>query len=325
MVPGFKSQRLFGLLACLLVMLGSCTDRNAATFQGYVEGEFVYVASAEAGRLDQLLVSQGQQILAGAPLFILESESEAAALRQAQQQLSAAEAQFQDLTEGKRPQELAVIRAQLAQAAAAEKKSAAELTRDEAQYRAGGISRAQLDGARAEAETNTARMHELESQLEVAELPARGEQIKAQSAVASAAQAALEQAQWKLNQKSVSSVQAGLVFDTLYRVGEWVPSGRPVVRLLPPGNIKVRFFVPEPLAGSISIGQRVLVRWDGSRSGLPATVTYISGEAEYTPPVIYSNETRSKLVFMIEARPAVEQAAGLHPGQPVEVAWAKAQ
>ena len=116
-----------------------------------------------------------------------------------------------------------------------------------------------------------------------------------------------------------SASQAGLVSDTLYREGEWVAAGSPVVRLLPPGNVKLRFFVPETAAGGLKPGRNVSVGCDGCGAGLAAVVSYVSNEPEFTPPVIYSNETRSKLVFLVEARPSAENAARLRPGQPVSV------
>jgi len=306
-------------VAIALIVMTACSDQKPPTYQGYVEGEFVYVSSSEAGRLDRLLVTRGQQATAKTPLFALESENEAAAQRQAQQQLSVAEAQLKDLLTGKRPLELDVIRAQLAQAIAEENKSVAKQVRDEAQYKAGGISMAQLDETHAEAKSNTARVRELRRQLDVANLSARDEQIKAQSANAAAARAALEQAKWKLNQKAVNSPRSGLVFDTLYREGECVPAGQPIVCLLPPENVKVRFLVPETFVGALSIGQAVVLHCDGCLEDIQAKITYISTESEYTPPIIYSNETRSKLVFMIEAHPSADKAHGLHPGQPIEV------
>jgi HlyD family secretion protein len=153
----------------------------------------------------------------------------------------------------------------------------------------------------------------------VTRLPAREDQIRAQSAQVEAARAALSQSTWRLDQKRIAAVQAGLVVDTLYREGEWVPPGSPVVRMLPPQNVKVRFFVPEPVVGGLKLGRSVAVRCDGCPAEVPAAVSYISNEPEYTPPVIYSNETRAKLVFMIEARPTVENAERLRPGQPVAV------
>jgi len=89
--------------------------------------------------------------------------------------------------------------------------------------------------------------------------------------------------------------------------------------VLPPENLEVRFFVPEPLVGKLRLGQGILVRCDGCGSEIPATITFISTQCEFTPPVIYSNENRSKLVFMVVANPPVEKAPLLHPGQPLEV------
>ena len=323
--PGFESWGRNGYPPFLSVVLSAflavtgCSGKPSPGYQGYADGEFVHVSSSEAGRLVRLSVTRGQRVQADTPLFALESINEAAAQRQARQQLSAAEAQLKDLRTGKRPQELEVIRAQLAQAIAEEKKSAADLARDEAQYKAGGISNARLDETRARAESNAARTRELSSQLDVAGLSARDELVKAQTANAAAARAALEQAEWKLKQKAVHASGAGVVFDIMYREGEWVQAGSPVVRLLPPENIKVRFFVPETLLGALTLGKDVVLHCDGCPAEIPAKVTYISTESEYTPPVIYSNETRSKLVYMIEARPSADKAADLHPGQPVEV------
>jgi HlyD family secretion protein len=162
-------------------------------------------------------------------------------------------------------------------------------------------------------------VRELESQLEVARLPGRAQQLKAQSRQVLAARAVLGQADWKVGEKSIAAPKAGLVYDTLFREGEWVAAGNPVVQMLPPENIKVRFFVPESVLGSLSVGRPASLHCDGCAADLPATVTYVSAQAEYTPPVIYSNETRGKLVYMIEAHPAPPDAAKLHPGQPLEV------
>ena len=301
----------------LAAALTGCFREARSGYQGYVEGEFVNVATSEPGRLDQLAVNKGGQVEIGAPLFVLESASEAAALRQAQEQLAAAAAQWQDVQAGKRPQELEVIRAQLEQAKAEATRAATDLARDAAQIDGGGIAQAQLDRSRAAAEASAARVREIERQLDVANLPARDEQIKAQAAQVAAAQAAVDQMEWRLRQKAVVAPVSGLVFDTLYQQGEWVPAGRPVIRLLPPGNVKIRFFVPETALGGVSVGQSLVIRCDGCPADIPAVVSYISTEAEYTPPIIYSNETRSKLVFMVEARP--QDGLELHPGQPVQV------
>jgi HlyD family secretion protein len=109
------------------------------------------------------------------------------------------------------------------------------------------------------------------------------------------------------------------VYDTLFRVGEWVQAGSPVVQMLPPQNVKVRFFVPETVVGALQPGRVLKIHCDGCAADVTAKITYISTQAEFTPPVIYSNERRSKLVYMIEAHPAVADADKLRPGQPVTV------
>ena len=308
----------FGLPAAA-ALLGACAPSGPPTYQGYVEGEYVHVASAVGGRLERLLVQRGQTIEAKAPLFNLEAEQETAAKQQADEQLKAAQAQLADLRVGKRAVELDVARAQLAQASAAEEQAALQLKRDEAQFEIGGIARAQLDDSRANHAIKAARVRELAGQLEVSRLPARDEQIRAQDAQVAAARAVSSQSNWRLDQKRVFATQGGLVVDTLYREGEWVAAGSPVVRLLPPQNLKVRFFVPQAVAGALKPGRSVSLHCDGCDADVAATVSYIASEPEYTPPVIYSNETRAKLVFMVEARPASDGAQRLRPGQPAAV------
>ena len=300
-------------------ILAGCTGDGPPSYQGYVEGEYVHVASPVGGRLERLLVQRGQTIEAKAPLFQLESEEETAAKRQADEQLKASQAQLADLRQGRRNPELDVAKAQLAQAVAAEQQAAQQLKRDEAQFEVGGIPRAQLEDSRANHAIKAARVRELQGQLDVSRLPAREDQIRAQDAQVAAARAASNQSDWRLDQKHVSAALGGLVVDTLYREGEWVAPGAPVVRMLPPQNVKVRFFVPQAVAGGLKPGRNVALRCDGCGDDVPATVSYIASEAEYTPPVIYSNETRAKLVFMVEARPSIENAGRLRPGQPVAV------
>lgn len=312
-------MRHHAALPVLVATLAACTADVPSSYQGYVEGEYVHVAPAVGGRLDKLLVQRGQTIQAGAPLFQLEADTERAARQQADEQLKAAQAHLADLRLGRRKTELDVVNAQLAQAVAAEQQARQQLERDQAQLEVGGIARAQRDDSQSQLEIKAARVRELSGQLAVSRLPARDEQIRAQEAQVAAARAVLAQASWRLDQARVAATQGGLVVDTLYREGEWVGAGVPVVRLLPPGYVKVRFFVPQAVAGGLKPGRKVVVRCDGCPADVPATVSFIAAEAEYTPPVIYSNETRAKLVFMVEAQPAADRATSLRPGQPVTV------
>jgi HlyD family secretion protein len=285
--------------------------------QGYVEGEYVYIASPVAGRLQTLQVARGAQVAAGAPLFRLDPSSEQPARDDAAARLAQAEATLANLRKGKRPSELEAIRAQLAQANAMLQLSAAELRRQEHLIATHVASRESLDEASAAHERDTARVAELQAELDTAQLGARADEIQAAEAAVTAARAQLAQADWRLDQLSQTARQAGLVVDTLYRPGEWVAAGAPVVQLLPPANVKIRFFVPEPRLATIAVGDEVQVHCDACAPNLSAVISYISPDAEYTPPVIYSREMRSKLVYLVEAKP--REPGALRPGQPVDV------
>jgi HlyD family secretion protein len=143
--------------------------------------------------------------------------------------------------------------------------------------------------------------------------------VTASEANVRALEAALAKAEWNLSQKRQVAPQAGMVFDTLYREGEWVAAGKPVLALLPPANVKLRVFVPEPWLGSLHVGDPVQVFVDGEKGPVVAKISFISPRAEYTPPVIYSRENRNKFVFLVEAAFDSAKAAQLHPGQPVDV------
>ena len=139
---------------------------------------------------------------------------------------------------------------------------------------------------------------------------------------AAARQRGLEQADWRFTQKQQASPAAGLVYDTYFRPGEWVPAGTPVLSLLPPEYMKVRFFVPESDLGKLQIGRPLEIRMDGLKTSLPGRVSFVSPRAEYTLPIIYSRENRGKLVFLIEGSLAPGDARKLHAGAPVEVGFA---
>lgn len=311
-------MRPYFFLVTFASLIAACTPGKQAELHGYVEGEFVRVAAPFAGQLSLLAVQRGATVQAGGALFSLEQENEKAARTEAQERLKSAAARLADLQKGKRPDEVAAVDAQLAQAQAALHLSATQLKRDEKLLADNFISRDRLDQTRAARDRDQARVAELASQLRLAKLGARSDEVTAARAEMQAAQAAVVQAQWRLDQKSLKSPVSGLVYDTLYVTGEWVPAGAPVVSLLPPANIKLRFFLPEPLLAKFKIGQDIQVSCDGC-ARFNARVSYVSTQAEYTPPVIYSKEARSKLVYLAEARLAPEDAVKLHPGQPVDI------
>ncbi len=304
----------------LLAALGACEQVSNNAYQGYAEGEYVLVASPFPGSLQQLGVARGKQVSSGSDLFTLEQGNEQAARREAEERLRSAEARLANLRAAQRPEQLEALQAQLRDAEAARALAASQLERDRELFKQKFISRARLDEATTLLRRDDARIAQLEAEIRLARASiGRRAEVAAAQAEVEAARAVLEQAAWRLGQKSVTAPATGLVHDTFYVVGEWVPAGRPVVSILPPANIKVRFYVPETIVGSLRIGQRVAIDCDGCAGTIAATVHYISTEPEYTPPVIYSRESRASLVFLVEARPLIDDAVRLKPGQPVDV------
>jgi HlyD family secretion protein len=306
-----------GALAAAL--LSGCSGGSSGAFQGYVEGEYVYVAPPLGGALTNLAVARGDSVTNGQLLFVLERGSEAAALDAAQKNLAQARAQLEDLSKGKRPTEIASLEAQLERAKANLKRSGDELARREKLGSSNVISKEELDKARTQRDADQAQVDQLTADLATARLGGREDAISAAQAAVASQTAALDKAKWSFDQKQQFAPTNAFVQDTLYRSGEWVAAGNPVVALLPPGNLKVRFFVPETALAKIKPGQNVSVTFDGAAHPHSATVNYISTQAEFTPPVLYNRENRAKLVYMIEAKFLPADAADLRPGQPVDV------
>lgn len=308
-------------LAALLIV--GCDRRANPAYQGYLEGEFVQLAAPLSGRLEKLTVAKGARVAAGTPLFQLEQGAESAALREAVERVRVAQARLADLRKGQRPTELAVFDARLAQARAAAELASRELTRLTKLHENRVASDDDFDRARLNQEAAVKLVAELVAQLETAQLGARTDTIAAAEAETAAAQAALDRAGWSVAQKSVTAPRDGLIYDTLYREGEFVAAAMPVITLLPAENIKVRFFVPEAEFGALKAGDTVRVALSVRDTPLEARISYLSPKPEYTPPVLYNRENRSKLVFMVEATFDAVTARDLHPGQPVEVTTPK--
>ena len=320
MLP-MKTHHLITLggLSLAAALLAGCSGNSTHEFQGYIEGEYVYVASPLGGALTNLAIARGDEVKSGQLLFTIERESEASAVRQAEKNLAQSQSQLDDLIKGKRPTEIASLAAQLEQSKANLKLADDQLAR---RVQLGGvnvISKEELDQARAQRDADQAQVDQLASDLETARLGGREDAIRAAQAAVESQSAALDKAKWSFDQKQQFAPTNAFVQDTLYRQGEYVAAGNPVVVLLPPENLKVRFFVPQEVLPKIKTGQTVNVSFDGGAHPYAATISYISTQVEFTPPVIYNRENRAKLVFMIEAKFAPADAAALRPGQPVDV------
>ncbi|MDR3212020.1 MAG: HlyD family efflux transporter periplasmic adaptor subunit [Planctomycetota bacterium] len=293
-------------------------DSGPPVYPGYVEADYLYAASSRAGRLTELRVDRGDQVTAGQEIFQLEAEPEASNLARARSRQEAASASHQDLLSGARPPEIEVLLARREQALAQERESSLRLDRGERLHVQGGISTADLDQIRSRHDTDLALIRQVEQEIESAELPARSGLQLAAAAELAAATAEVREAAWNSGEKQVISQVDALVVDIFYLPGEWVAAGRPVVKLLPPQQRRLVFFVPEADVALFQLGETVFFRQDGQPATASARLYLVSPEAEFSPPMIYSNESRHKLTYRLEATPT-DSNHHLHPGTPVQV------
>lgn len=311
------------LLAVLAAVAGCTAAPDNTTLSGYAEAELVYLASSTGGTLKTLKVQRGDTVQQGQVLYSLDADAEILSRDAATARNERARAQANNLRKGRRPLELQALDQQIAQAQAALATSTATLDRNRQLVGQGFLAPLRLDEFLALRDRDAARLKELQAQRALAGQAARSDEVEAAAAESRGTQADLALASWREGQKQRTAPADAAVFDVMYRVGEWVPAGAPVVALLPPGALKLRFFVPEPQLGRVAVGTEVAVSCSGCPAGMTARVRHVSPQAEFTPPVIYSVGSRSKLVFMVEAVPAAGSA--LKPGQPVDVQLSSAR
>ncbi|MGK9055434.1 HlyD family secretion protein [Neorhizobium petrolearium] len=306
---------LAGAALALLPFLFSGNGQRP--YQGWVEADTLFIGAESAGRLERLDVAEGQAVAAGAPLFRLEASGEEAAVAAAHAALARSQAEL-DLAEAaqKRPEEIDVLRASEREAAARLELAKQDLDRTRVLVERGTATQASLDTATATEAANRAALDNVRSQIILGNLPARDEQLRQAKEALAAARADLASAEAALARRSVAAPAEGSIETVYYLTGEVVPTGRPIVALLPPDNIRIRFFVPETEIAQFSLGQVIRVACDACES-TEAKISFIAKNAEFTPPEIYSLEERAKLVYRVEAVPADPRA--LRPGQPVDV------
>ena len=312
----FKRQSLCLLLT--VTALTACKGPADVAWSGYAEGDYVYVAAPLAGQLQSVSVSAGQTVAPGDRLFQLESTSEAAARSEAAERLSSSVAQAANLDRGKRAAEIAVIQAQLAQAEATAQLASEDLARQQKLLARGFVAASRVESADSALQVARARIQEMQANLRVAQLPARTDERAASRANTEAARDVLRQSQWRQDQKQQTAPVQALVSEVFFQPGEFVNAGQPVVALLPPNNTKARFFVAENELAPLHLGQSVQLRCDACSGPIAAHISRIATQPEYTPPVIYSNAQRVKLVYAVEALPDTPQQQ-LKPGQPLDV------
>lgn len=296
-----------------------CGCNNNRLFPGYIEGLYTYISPTIAGKLEDLKVNRGDFVKTTDLLFVLDQQPESDQLRQAQNKLNQAEETLVDLQKGQRPTIIDQLLAQRDQTKATLSLDKVTFERYTNLYQKGAIDKNTLDIAATNYQRDIKKIKEIDADLAEANLGARENQITAQQAVVKAAIAEVKQAEWALTQKTKYSPVTGQVFDTYYRVGEFISAGQPVISILAPENVKVIFFLSEANLSKIKIGQSIKFNCDSCKTSYPATISFISSKAEYTPPVIYSRSSRDKLVYRIEAKITKDITAFIHVGQPIDV------
>lgn len=304
---------VIGLVVVGLVLwlfLRSGGRKSDEVFTGYVISDNVYMSSPVAGTLARVEVQRGQRVAAGAPLFRIDPTVRAAETEQARATIAANEAQV-----NQQQASLARARSDLAAAQADAERAGAEYRRLAAAQRQkpGSVAQLDLDQARASYEGALRKRDAARTQIGSA-----SSAIAAARAQVRQSQAGLTSAERQLNELAPVAPSAGRVENVMFKPGESVTPNAPVVSIVPDGQVKMRFYVPQSLVSSYQPGRRVAIGCDGCAAGMTATVEFVANEPEYTPPVIYSLDAREKLVFLVEARPSDPRK--LLPGQPIDVA-----
>ncbi|MBS0221871.1 MAG: HlyD family efflux transporter periplasmic adaptor subunit [Proteobacteria bacterium] len=314
-------------IALLAVLLWQSTPLSAvlgfgdesARYLGYVEGETSLIAPPVAGRLVERPVERGGHVKKGDRLFVIDPAIAEAEVARTEATLAESKARYRNLLTGKRQEEQDVTRAQRHESEAALAEAEIEYKRQSDLLARGINARQAYDQAESMVRQLHARVASLAAQEKVNDLAARPDEIAAAKATVDQDRANLEQARKKLADQMPVAPEDALVENTFFNVGEWVPAGTPVVSLLPAFRVKLRFYVPQEDVARLRMGQPVSFTCDSCPPDLKARIIYVSPRAEYTPPVIYSQSARAKLVFLIEARPDPGQTP-LSPGLPVTVA-----
>jgi HlyD family secretion protein len=296
--------------------LPAAADRSH--YLGYAEGETSLLGPAVAGRLISVAVVKGQEVKAGAPLFQLDDAVARSEILRLDAAIAAARAVLDDLQTGKRPEELDLIARQEAEAEANLALAKVEYQRMSSLSRRGIVAQTDFDQAKAALVVAEERLKQVQANATIARLPARMAEISAALARVAEAEAALATQRARLSDYRATSPSDAVVDDVFFDAGEAVGAGQPVVSMLQPGKISLRFYVPEAERTKAATGTSIRYSCDGCGEGGSATITHVAATPEYTPPVIYSETARAKLVFLVEARPD-QPDPHLQPGLPIEV------
>ncbi len=298
--------------------LAACGDGGSRDVSGWIEADPTFYAAETGGRVAEIVVKPGDAIKPGDILARMDATFETNAVQAAEARVAEAEARLARVRAALQSDpQLAVLDAQVKQARAKAALSQQMLERKRALRGRGSISQADLDAAEAQWKADNAAVEASARAADAGRAGGRNEDVMAAEAGVALAKAQLADASERAARRVIVAAAAGMVQDTYFRVGETVVPARPVVAVLSPDQVKLRFFVSGELKAGLALGGAIDARCDGCTEIIRARISFIDTSAQYTPPVIYSESERAKLVYLVEAVP--EQAEKLHPGLPVTV------
>lgn len=305
------------LSLALLMALTACDQKHDHTFQGYVEGNNVFLSAPFSGVLLRMPFGRGDEVHQGDLVFQLDPNPQALELEAETLLLQEGQFALKDQEKPKREPEIEAGKAKLAQVEARLRLAQLREERYKLLYakKAGTLDRA--DEAREYVAELEALKKQREAELALLYLGARTNIISEKKARAEFLLEKIKIAKWKLDQKTGYALEDGYVVDTYYREGEWVSEGTPVLALLLSKHIYIEFFVPVSMLSKLKINQTVYFTCDGCEKNNEAKLDYIARQAEYVPPLVYSRDNYDKLVFRIRAKPLLPSL--FKPGQPVTV------
>jgi HlyD family secretion protein len=304
-------------LLTLSIFLFGCERPEPYQYQGYVEGDNIFLASPYSGVLQTLAVKRGQMVKKGDLLYKLDPNPEAFQLETAKKDLLQAENTLQDLEKPRRTEEVDAIIAQIKQVDEEIKLASIRVDRYQKLYAKQAAAKDTLDAAIASLERQKQLKAQYKANLDLAKLGSRVDTIKAQQAQVESLAAKVKALQWAVDQKTGYAPAEGIIFNTFYDPGEWVGEQKSIVSLLTPDEIRIEFFMPLKDMAKIKRGQKISFACEGCDSKNVAMINYISPRAEYLPPLVYSRDNSSKLVFRIKAQ--ILHPLDFKPGQPVWV------
>ncbi len=311
------TMKIFTFFILISILFLQACDNKKHTYQGYIAGTNTYISSQFEGKLKKLLVEKGDKVDKGTLLFVLDDKPQSFVLNETKALLNQSVAQLKDLQKPKRIQSLNIIRAKIKQVEAQINLAQLRENRNQILFNKKVLAKDSLDGSHEHLNELLQKKKQLESELELSMLGARTDVISAKMSSIKSLQIKIKNLTWVESSKKSYSPDKGVVFDTYFVKDEFVTKARPVVALLFPKNVYLEFFVPYIEAKNLHVGDEVEYSYVAGSEFKSAKIIFISPEAEYVPPLVYSRDNMDKIVFKVKAKPAIVEKLSI--GIPVTI------